>query len=92
MNQKEIVKAIAEKTGKTEVETSEYLEAFYTVILENIGDEIKLMGLGVFSSKERSARKVKIPGIEKEVDIPAKWVPIFKANSKLKDAAVKCHA
>lgn len=92
MNQKELVKAISEKIESTEKEALEFLEAFYEVIAKNIDGEIKLAGLGTFSSTERKARKGRNPKTGEEIDIAAKWVPVFKASSKLKDSVQKMHS
>jgi len=50
------------------------------------GDKVSLVGFGTFSVADRKARKGKIPGTDKEIDIPATKVPKFKPGKGLKEA------
>ncbi|HTN68364.1 MAG TPA: HU family DNA-binding protein [Dysgonamonadaceae bacterium] len=87
MNKSELVSAVAQKTGLTQVDSKKTLDA----ILETIGEELKndgrvvLVGFGSFSVTERKARKGINPRTKEPIDIPAKKVVRFKAGSVLSD-------
>jgi DNA-binding protein HU-beta len=88
MNQRELIKAIAKISNKKDGETTKFVAAFCQVIRENISDEVRVAGLGTFSSKVRVARKGTNPKTREVIDIPAKWAPVFKPSSALKDASI----
>ena len=50
------------------------------------GDKLTLTGFGTFSVARRKARTGRNPQTGKEIKIPAKKVPKFKAGSLLKSA------
>jgi DNA-binding protein HU-beta len=88
MNKGELVTKIAKETGTTKLDTEKVLNGFMEVVKETLknGDKISLIGFGTFETSERSARKGRNPQNGKEIDIPAKTVPKFKAGKTLKDA------
>ena len=52
-------------------------------------DDLKIEGLGNFSRVKRSARVGRNPQTGAEIKIPAKWAPVFKAGSQLKESVQK---
>jgi DNA-binding protein HU-beta len=88
MNKSDLIKAIAEKTGGTQTECGDLLDATLGVISETLagGDSISLIGFGTFKVTERAARDGRNPATGKPMKIKASKSPSFKAGKSLKDA------
>ncbi len=52
-------------------------------------DSQKAIGFGTFSTAERAARKARVPGTNKVVDVAKTTAVKFKVGKKLKDAVAK---
>lgn len=90
MNKAEFVEELAEKMEVSKAESGRWIEAVIETIHENITkDEIRLSGLGSFSRTKRKARIGRNPQTGEEIKIPAKWTPVFKAGSQLKETVQK---
>lgn len=89
MNQKDMIISLSEKLEIDQKSAGNFIDAFKELVVENIHQEVKLTGFGIFSLKERTARKGRHPSTGKEIDIAAKMVPVFKASSSLKDIVQK---
>lgn len=90
MNKAEFVEVLADKMEVTKAESGRWLETVIETIHENITkDEVKLSGLGSFSRVKRKARAGRNPQTGEEIKIPAKWAPVFKAGSQLKETVKK---
>lgn len=50
------------------------------------GDEVSIAGFGIFSVKNRDARKARNPKTGEMVQVPATKVPKFRAAKALKEA------
>jgi len=87
MNKKDLVAKLAEDAGTTKKDAEAVLNSFMDTVGEVLakGDKISLVGFGTFETSERSARKGRNPQTGKEIDIPAKTLPKFKAGKSLKD-------
>ena len=85
MNKTELVKAVAEKTGASQVATKEAIEATLAVISETLkkGDNVQLIGFGSFAVKTTTARQGKNPRTGEVINIPSKKVAKFKAGAGL---------
>jgi DNA-binding protein HU-beta len=85
MNKSELVKAIAEKAGISQVASKAALEATLESIAGALkkGESGQLIGFGTFSVSERSARQGKNPRKGEVLQIPAKKVAKFKAGAGL---------
>ena len=85
MNKSELVKAIAEKAGISQVASKAALEATLESIAGALkkGESVQLIGFGTFSVAERAARKGKNPQTGQVINIPAKKVAKFKAGAGL---------
>lgn len=83
MNKSELVKAVAEKAGISQVEAKKALDATLEVIVETVksDNKVALVGFGTFSVSERAARKGFNPQTKEEITIAAKKVAKFKAGS-----------
>lgn len=91
MNRAELVEAIATEMETTKAEAGRFLDTFIDTVSSNIrkGDGIKLAGFGSFSAKKRKARMGRNPQTGEDIKIPARWVPVFKPGTHLKEAATK---
>ncbi|MCA9071263.1 MAG: integration host factor subunit beta, partial [Planctomycetaceae bacterium] len=80
MTKKEIVKAISEEIGLTQLKTKEIVQKTFDAIVETLVREerIELRNFGVFEVKKRAARKARNPRTGERVDVAAKYVVTFK--------------
>lgn len=88
MNRTELVDFVANKTGLTKIQSTDALDAVIIAIKETLkdGEEVSLVGFGVFSTGERAARMGRNPRTGEEIPIPASRLPRFKPGKGLKDA------
>lgn len=88
MNKSELIEAIAASAQLTKADAARALDGFTSAVTSALqaGDSVSLIGFGIFSVKERAARKGRNPKTGVELDIPASKVPDFKAGKSLKDA------
>lgn len=86
MNRKELIAALADKTGATKANAGRNVLALIEIIsstLEN-GGKVALSGFGIFEVRERAARTVRNPRTGEPLKIKAARVPAFKAGASLK--------
>jgi DNA-binding protein HU-beta len=88
MSREELIAKAAADAGVNKTVAAEVLKSFLDSITNALasGEKVSLVGFGTFSVGERKARTGKIPGTNKEIQIPAAKVPKFKAGKNLKDA------
>ena len=88
MNKKELVAAIAEKTGLSKKDTESTLDAFVASVTDELkaGNKVQLVGFGTFEVSVREAREGRNPKTGETITIAAAKAPKFKAGSALKDA------
>ncbi len=88
MNKKELVAAIADKSGVKKSDAEKVLEAFAEAVTEELkaGGKVALVGFGTFEVAERAAREGRNPRSGETMTIPASKNPKFKAGKALKDA------
>lgn len=88
MNKKMLIDKIAEKLGTTKKAAGEQLDAVLDVIKDSMiaGQDVKIVGFGTFSVKERAAREGRNPMTGETIQIAASKSPKFKASKALKDA------
>lgn len=90
MNKNELAKAVAEKSGLSQSQAAQALDA----VLDSIegalksGAEVSITGFGKFSVAQRNAREGVNPATGERIQIAASKAPKFSAGAKLK-AAVK---
>lgn len=91
MNRKELIDALATKTGSTKIAAEQNIAALIEVIGETLakGDSIALVGFGTFEVRERAARTGRNPKTGAELKIAASKVPAFKPGATLKSAVNK---
>lgn len=88
MNRKELIDALASKTGSTKTAAEQNIAALIDVIGETLakGDNITLVGFGTFEVRERAARTGRNPKTGAELKIAASKTPAFKPGATLKAA------
>ncbi|SFP38762.1 HU family DNA-binding protein [Hydrogenimonas thermophila] len=91
MKKAEFVQAVAEKAGLSKKDTEAVIDAALETITEALADgkSVSFIGFGTFSTAERAARKAKVPGTDRVVDVPATRAVKFKVGKNLKDAVAK---
>ena len=91
MNRKELIDALANKTGSTKTVAEQNIAALIEVIGETLakGDSISLVGFGTFEVRGRAARTGRNPKTGAELKIAASKVPAFKPGATLKAAVNK---
>jgi len=91
MKKAEFVSAVAEKAGLSKKDTEASIDAAIEVISEALasGKSVGFIGFGTFTTIERAARKAKVPGTDRVVDVPATKAVKFKVGKKLKEAVAK---
>ncbi|MBF0461043.1 MAG: HU family DNA-binding protein [Magnetococcales bacterium] len=88
MNKSELVDAVASKTGLTKTQSSDAIDAVVAAIQETLkgGEQVNLVGFGVFLTGDRAARTGRNPRTGEEIQIPAARLPKFKPGKGLRDA------
>ena len=94
MNKLELVEHIAEEADLTKVSAGRGLEAALDGMAKSLkkGEEVRLVGFGTFSVRERAAGKGRNPATGKEIKIAASKNARFKAGAALKAASTRRRA
>jgi DNA-binding protein HU-beta len=87
MTKSELVELVSQKVGMSKKGTDRCLKAFVEVITDALqkGEKIAIPGFGIFSVKERAARKGRNPKTGEIIEIPARKVVHFKPAKQLKE-------
>jgi len=91
MKKADFIQAVSEKAGLSKKDTISAVDA----ALETINDalvarkSVSFIGFGTFSTAPRAARKARVPGTDRIVDVPATTAVKFKVGKKLKEAVAK---
>ena len=91
MNKNELVRAVANTTGETISKSETIIDATLNTIVDTLaaGENVKLIGFGQFSVRERAARLGRNPKTNEEVHIPPTRKPVFVPGKDLKEAVNK---
>lgn len=86
MTKTEIVNIVAEGTGLTKVETAAVVDGFLATIgwALQTGDSVTIRGFGTFRTVHRIERTSTNPKTGKEMYVPERTSPVFKASTELK--------
>ena len=86
MNRKELIDALADKTGSTKADADRNIAALLEIISATLkkGDNVALVGFGTFEVRKRAARMGRNPKTGAELKIKASNQPAFKAGATLK--------
>lgn len=87
MTKKDIVKAISEQIGMTQLKTKEIVQQTFDAIIDTLVREhrIELRNFGVFEVKKRAARKARNPRTGERVDVAEKYVVTFKPGKEMEE-------
>ncbi len=88
MNRKELIDALAAKTGSTKADAGRSLAALIEIVAATLkkGDKVALVGFGTFEVRKRAARNGRNPATGAALKIKASKAPAFKAGATLKAA------
>ena len=91
MTKTELIDKVAAKTCLTKKDSGKAVDAVVAAISGALskGDKVTLVGFGSFEVRKREARKGRNPQNGKQINIPARKVPVFRAGKALKDAVKK---
>ena len=91
MNKEELVQEVAKKAKTTQKDAAEIITACVDVITRTVakGKKVTLVGFGTFEPRKRAARTGRNPQTGKEIQIPAKKVPVFSAGKKFREMVDK---
>lgn len=87
MTKKDIVKAISDQIGMTQLKTKEIVQKTFDAIIDTLVREerIELRNFGVFEVKKRAARKARNPRTGERVDVAEKYVVTFKPGKEMEE-------
>jgi DNA-binding protein HU-beta len=86
MNRKQLISALAGKTGGSKAEADRNVLALIEIIGSTLesGGKITLAGFGIFEVRERAARTGRNPRTGQSLKIKAARVPAFRPGAALK--------
>ncbi len=87
MENKEIVKHISGKLGRSQADVNKLIDGLSTVLKNScaVMDTVAIPGFGTFEPKKKSERVVLMPNTGKRFLIPPKVVLNFKVSNVLKN-------
>jgi DNA-binding protein HU-beta len=88
MNKVELISKVAKETKLTSRDATEAIEATIDNIIKALqsGDEVRLVGFGIFSASRRKASEGRNPRTGETIKIPASKNPKFRPGKILKQA------
>ena len=88
MQKTDFIKAVSEKTGASQKQVREVLDASLDTIRDALqrGEKVTLTGFGTFEVRQRQAREGVNPQTRQKIKISATKTPGFSASSTLKEA------
>ena len=88
MKKAEFIQAVADKAGLSKKDTTKAVDAALEAIQNALvaGDSVSFIGFGTFATAERAARKARVPGTNKTIDVRASKAVKFKVGKQLKEA------
>jgi DNA-binding protein HU-beta len=91
MNKEELVQEVARKTKNSQKNVADIINTMMTVVQRTVakGKKVTLVGFGTFEARKRAARTGRNPQTGKEIQIPAKTVPVFSAGKKFREMVNK---
>lgn len=86
MNKEELISKVSESLGISKANTMLGFNECLNIITEVLknGEQVTLRGFGTFKTRQRAARIARNPHTNKEINVPAKTVPVFIASDTLK--------
>ena len=89
MNKGELIAAMADRSGVSQGDAGECLDAFFDVVCDQVanGGEVSVTGYIKFAQVDRAARMGRNPQTGEAIHVPASKAVKITAGSKLKAAA-----
>ena len=83
-NKSELVRAIAERTGKTQKDVFDVLDAFMAITKEEVAKDatVRLLGFGTFRKAHRDAHPGRNPRTGEAITVPASDALAFRSMVK----------
>ena len=87
MNRKELVAAVAERSGNTQAAVSDVLDALFEVFTAQVkkGEKVSIPGWLAVERTERKERTGRNPRTGQSIPVPAKRLPYFKVGKELRE-------
>ena len=87
MNRKELVDAMAAKTGASKVDAERAVIALTEIISDTLksGESLSLPGFGSFEVRERTARTARNPRTGEQVTVGKRYTPYFRMGKDLRE-------
>lgn len=87
MGKIDLVKAVAEATGLTQIEVEAVIDAFLQQIMDTLatGEKVTIKDFGTFRIRKRRERTVQLPNSEKKARITGGPIPVFKSSPYFRD-------
>ena len=87
MTKADLINLVSEKAAITRVKAETVVNTIFDTMVEALmkDDRIEIRGFGSFSLSYRPARLGRNPKSGERVEVPAKYVPHFKAGKELRD-------
>ena len=94
VRKRDIVRALAENLGRSQLEIKTVVEKIFAVIINTLVDEgrVELRNFGVFEVRWRKARKARNPRTGKKVMVPERVTVIFRPGRTIDLIEKKCQA
>ncbi len=91
MKKADFIQAVAQKAGLSKKDSQAAIDATLETISDALATKksVSFIGFGTFSTSPRAARKARVPGTDRIVDVPATTAVKFKVGKKLKEAVAK---
>jgi DNA-binding protein HU-beta len=91
MKKAEFIQSVAEKAGLSKKDAQKAVDAALETVSEGLvaGKSVSFIGFGTFSTAARAARKARVPGTDRIVDVPKTTAVKFKVGKKLKEVVAK---
>jgi len=89
MTQRELIKELSDRTGVSNKDVRQILSELTSIVQDELSKEgvVKVQGLGVFKTKRRAAKKVKLKG--NTYQLPERNVPFLQFSAKLQETVAK---
>ena len=88
MKKSDIADQVAERIGVSRAAADDAVEAVFHAVREGLarGEEVRIVGFGVFGTRHRPARTGRNPSTGASVEIRASTAPTFRPGKPLRDA------
>jgi nucleoid DNA-binding protein len=87
MTKADMVDIISNGTGLTKVDTEAVIDAFLLTLSRSMveGRRVEFRKFGSFGVKKRAPKQARNPGTGEAVNLPSRYVPVFKPSRLLRE-------